>query len=372
METRAAASGDALRTQPMVINPYVRVTYCSDSEVLVKHGSRSRFSQIVSDEGKTKLIGRLLRSARDQVTLTELEQQGVIKPTEMDDATKLASYLLDRQILIRPSDYLPHVYLAMQYGTHATAITDRTIGLIGAGPLGSRVARELARVQPKGIRLLDGRKLREVHRSCFDIDSALVQPGMLFQEAAAQDLRARGFTAATPVEGLLTDQRAMTDVLDACDLAVVALESYSPRTLHAVNEVALTLRKPWMSLYCDGSEALVGPIYVPHETACYSEFELQNEANVALRDDYLLHKETLLGVDLETAELALPPYLSMMSGWATAALLPFLASGRSFAVGRAVRIDFERVSVDYQDVLKLPRCPACMQRRSGYPRHLFL
>src|SRR5439155_8319123 len=139
---------------------------------------------------------------------------------------------------------------------------------------------------------------------------------------------------------------------------VVALESYSPQVLHAANAVALAMEKPWLSVFSDGSQAFIGPVYVPGETPCYAEFELQSEATVALRDDFLVYKETVVADGWHTGAHLLTPYLSIMSGWATTALLNFVLGAQPFAVARSVWIDFERLSVDYTDVLKLPRCPA--------------
>jgi bacteriocin biosynthesis cyclodehydratase domain-containing protein len=127
-----------------------------------------------------------------------------------------------------------------------------------------------------------------------------------------------------------------------------------------------------VSLYTDGSEALVGPLYVPGETCCYNEFEIQHEATlVGMKDNYLLYKEALSEGRLDGSHLALPPYLNAAAALAATGVLRFLLSGKSFLVGRCTRLDFERMSVDYEEVMRLPRCPACSPRRPGH-RHLFM
>ena len=117
---------------------------------------------------------------------------------------------------------------------------------------------------------------------------------------------------------------------------------------------------------------MIGPIYVPGDTACYNEFEIQNEACIARQDDYHVYKDSLAPTDEpRVTDPVLPPFLAIASGWATAAALPFMTGGKSFLLERAVHVDFERAEIDYQDVLRLPRCPACAPARPAY-RHTFL
>jgi thiazole/oxazole-forming peptide maturase SagC family component len=358
-------------TQPLVVNPYVRITYCGNNEVLVKHGSRSRFSQVIRDEGRTKLLGRVLRGLRQPGSLADLVKGEMVREPETADAQRLLDYLVEQRILIPPTDYLPHVYFAMQYGGEGVeALRTRTVGMLGTGSLGSRIARELGRMQVKELVLLDARRAEAHDRAYFDLPSGVLQPDAPYAGMTQKALEADGFQAVRTVEGALEDPKALTDVFDQCDFVLLALEWASPTILHEANQVALTMGKPWMSVYVDGSEALIGPLYVPGETICYNEFEIQNEAAVSLHDDFLLHKETLVN-DPGGVHLVHPAFLSVISGWAATAALSFLCSGKTYVVGRCVRIDFERFAVDYQDILRLPRCPACAPQRPGY-RHTFL
>lgn len=365
------SAAETLRSQTLMINPHVHVTFCSNSEVLIKHGSRSRFSQVLRDEGRTHLLGKVLRNLRAPTSLAELQERQIVRDHELEDALKLIEHLRAEKILISPEDYLPHVYLSMQFGAAAAGLRACRLGLIGSGFLGSRLARDLARLQVRELVLLDDRRVQPRDRSYFDVSPALVEPGASFASITERALNDEGFTSVRTIEAALDDQRALTDLFDQVDVAVAALEWFSPQTLHGANAVSQALGKPWMSVYVDGSEALIGPIYVPGETPCYNELEIQHEAAISLKDDYLLYKESLIDDQVEPHHFVLPPYLNLLSGWTMTALLPFMISGRSFAVGRAVRIDFERVFVDYEDVLKLPRCPGCSAQRPAY-RHTFL
>ena len=366
----ATLSPDLVSTQVFCVNPYLCITRCSNDEILVKHGSRSRFSRVIRDDGRSNLLGKIVGRLRTAASLTDLLAEGTLSHEEQENAIALVNYLVQEHVLISPDEYLPHVYLSMHFGTQATQISSRTLGFVGAGALAMRIAREMGRLKPKAMILLDDRTITASDRLYFDSPPQTLAETTPYVQVVADDLNAYGYREVSSVEASLSDRRALTDLFEQSDFVVAALEWFSPGTLHAVNEVALEMRKPWISVYPDGSEALLGPIYVPGETHCYSEFEIQREANISLRDEYLLYKETLLE-STDSGHQFLPPYLSLMSGWAVSAIVPFLVTGRSFAVGRCLFVEFERMSIDYQEILKLPRCPACSPLRPGY-RHSYL
>jgi bacteriocin biosynthesis cyclodehydratase domain-containing protein len=343
---------ETLLDRQLMVNPYLRVAICGGDEVMIKHGSRSRFSQVVRDDGRTKLLGRIMRALYEPSTLRELEHREVFRADERPVAQQLLRYLVEQQIVISPDAYLPHVYLSMRYGAgKSSKLEEKTVGILGAGALASRVVHELGTFRLGGYALLDDR-----------IDAASVRA----------DIEGTSGAPVSLVEGAMHDSAALTELFSRVDFVVAAIDGFSPSTLHAVNRAAIASMKPWLSAYLDGSEGVVGPLYVPGETLCYTEFEIQNEAATGLRDEFLTHKEALAQANGDArSTLTLSPFVSVVSGWAATAALSFLGSGQCFLAGRSLRLDFERFSVDYQELLKLPRCPACAGLRTDY-RHTFL
>jgi thiazole/oxazole-forming peptide maturase SagC family component len=169
----------------------------------------------------------------------------------------------------------------------------------------------------------------------------------------------------------LADDGALEKLCQRSDFVVLALETYSPTVLHALNESAINTRTRWLSVYFDGSEAVIGPTYVPGETCCYHEFETQAQASLRYKAEYLVFKEFLRDTAVDTEPLVLPPYASVAAGFAVTSVVRSLLNGQTFTSGRAMRINFETLSIDMQDVLRLPRCPACGGARPTY-RNLFL
>ncbi|MDY7094226.1 MAG: TOMM precursor leader peptide-binding protein [Acidobacteriota bacterium] len=364
--------GNAL-AQAVVRNPYVTIVHCGDDEVVVKHGSRSKFTKNVRDEGRTKLLGRILRNVHSPASLSELHQQGVLKENELEDSANLVEYLRGEGVLIGAQEDVTRVYLRSVFGQDSP-LAERTVGLVGVGYLGSRIACQLSQMGVGTLIALDDRKVQkpELEKRYFDLLPGALEEGTAYTEVLGQHLDALGFGTYEGLDADFTDEKALDDLLRRCDFVVVCLEVFSPSTLHRVNSVAIEAEKPWASVYIDGSEAMVGPIYVPGESCCYNEFEIQQEATLgSMKDDYLVFKESLNGHEVNSSQFVLPPYLSTASGIAAMGILRFLLSGRSFLVGRTNRVDFERLSIDFEEVLRLPRCPACGPNRPGY-RNLFM
>ena len=369
--------GIDIRVRPLVLNPHLRIVQCGNDELLVKHGFRSRFSTLLRDDARTGLLAVVLRAFREPSTLAALERSGIVSSSGLADASSLIEQLISQKVLIQPTDYLPRVYLSMCFGDAGVAALDpTTVGIVGCGYLGSRIARELARIRVDEMLLLDDRVARKEDAVYFDCANRLVEPDTPFVQVTARALQEIGYASTRPVFGPLHDDAGLASVFDQCGFVLVALERFSPSVLHAANRAALATGRPWMSVYFDGSEAVIGPIYVPGDTACYNEFEIQNEACIVRQDDYHVYKESLTAPNASAGcprvpDPVLPPFLAIASGWATAAALPFLSGGKSFLLERAVHVDFERAAIDYQNILKLPRCPACSPARPAY-RHTFL
>ena len=371
-DTRAA---DDIRARPLMVNPHLRIVQCGNDELLVKHGFRSRFSTLLRDDCRTGVLAVLLRAFREPSTLTDLESAGCISAARLADASSVVEQLVSQKVLIRPTEYLPRVYMSMRFGDQAAAALEPArVGIVGCGYLGMRVARELATARVNRILVLDDRVACREDAAYFDCAARLAKPGTAFVQIVVRTLEDMGYANASPVLGPLHDDACLTSVFDQSGFVVVALERFSPTVLHAANRIAIAARRPWMSVYFDGSEAVIGPVYVPGDTACYNEFEIQNEACVARQDDYHVYKESLTvgsAGDSRLPDPVLPPFLAVASGWATTAALSFLAGGKSFLLERAVHVDFERATIDRQNILRLPRCPACAPLRPEQ-QHTFL
>ncbi|MFH8223573.1 TOMM precursor leader peptide-binding protein [Streptomyces sp. NPDC018057] len=181
----------------------------------------------------------------------------------------------------------------------------------------------------------------------------------------------RGLSAGTDGLDAADGDEKLAALLDDTDLVVLALDGFRPSLLHRLNRAAVAAGRPWLPVYADGSELIVGPLVVPGESACYNEHEIQHESSRALRHEYQLYSEELARRTADDLPPLLAPYAALAASWASIGITPYLVDGAGFLVGRAIRIDLERLEITQEHVLRLPRCPVCTEQRPSF-RHPFL
>ena len=369
-----AASGDgaapALRDRTLVLNPALHVIHCGEDEVLVIHGARSDFRRSIRDDGRTRVLGRVVEALSQPTSLAALVQDGAIADDDEPAAMELLEHLLDEHVVVGADETPTGAYLAALHGT-GSPLAAATVGMVGTGFLGARVAEELARSGVGRLVLLDDRQVAagDAEARLLSVDA---QAGDDYVRALERHLSGLGFSEVEVVDGALHDGDALASVFETSDFVVVAADTFASRLFHQADIASIEFDTPWVSAYLDGSEACVGPFYVPGETACYNEFEIQNEASLSIKPaDYYMYKEALNKGGLRRAQFVLPSHLSATAGLLASAVVPFLAYGRTYLVNRCLRLNFERPYLDYEEVLKLPRSPVSAPTRHGY-RHVFM
>jgi len=140
------------------------------------------------------------------------------------------------------------------------------------------------------------------------------------------------------------------DTSPGADLVVVAPSSDEMPLLPGWNRRALETSSTWLQvLPFDGSLAAVGPIYVPHESACYECYRLRRSANVGPLPD--------TGCGRYPAS---PAGDAVLEGLAATVALRFLGLGDTLSVGVLTAVVQSRdVSWSRHVLYRVPRCPAC-------------
>ena len=367
------------KTEPVVtehrflLNPALKFIFCGEDEILVLHGMRSKFNQTVRDEGRTHLLGRVLRRLASPTSLRDLQEQKVIGEEEFEDAAELFATLAS-QGFISPADENPIVSYLNAVVEENQTLDNICIGIIGAGYFGSRVAAELAKVGVGEMQILDDRRVENVavDQAQFNLSPAYIEKGQPYVESLQSHLSDLGYDRLKAIKEPYHNQDALESLFSASNFVVVPSEVFSSHLFHTVDLAALSAEKPWMSAFMDGSESCIGPIYVPGETCCYNEFEIQSEATLSIqRSEYYTYKEEMSKNGLYSHQFAFPPYASIAAGFVAGTASSFLLSRKSSLIGRCFRINFEKPYVDYEEILKLPRSPTSVDVRNGY-RHIFL
>lgn len=328
-----------------MVNPHLHVVRCSSDEILVKQGTRSLYSEVVTDDSHAGLLGAVVDAFRAPRAVADVVDA---LSTTANDAMPVVEGLVARDVLVSPDDDLAAIYLNTFHGADVAATS---VGIVGAGVLGRHVAEGLRGAGIEQFAVYDPRAAvadDPLTAKCFD--------GLL------PDRVALGPSSDFGIEAVFAQS----------DVVVVSWEWFSPKLLSQVNIASIDSGTPWLPVVVDGAEVVVGPTTVPGESACWFEYLAQTEASLMQKDAYTLFRDHLDDVDLRTAgAFVLPPLAQVGAGLAAVSVLRLAAGQPVPTLNRTLRVDLDRFTVDYQHVLRLPRCPACGPTRAAY-RQLFL
>jgi bacteriocin biosynthesis cyclodehydratase domain-containing protein len=173
----------------------------------------------------------------------------------------------------------------------------------------------------------------------------------------SEALGAAGVGSVHVVDGL--------DSLACADLAVVAPPGDDTESLRRFNETALRAGSVWFPILpFDGDKRIVGPLFVPGETACYHCF-------VARRRSAVHYGEEFCALDATPAPFPAPGALDLLAaGVAVSVLTRWLVDHDGNVPGRYYAIEAHgSVALSPHRLYRVPRCAACgAQRRQGSPQ----
>jgi bacteriocin biosynthesis cyclodehydratase domain-containing protein len=340
------------------------LVFISDNELLIQFGTRSRPSELLRDADLTgvlkKTVGRLLQAP---ATLAELLEG--VEEKDRADTRKLLNDLIGRGIITDLRRTPVQQYLRYTL-TGESTLEERSVGLIGTGPIGVRIAHSLLLHGISRLLLLDDRKPDELWRSFLPLDRQSVEGASHTSSEVLRDaLLAAGHQGVQDLPGRL-DPAGIEAAVVKSDFSVVALEQPNLRLAHLVNRFCIRHRKPWMLTTIDGNFGLVGPLFLPLHTACYNDYQVLANAATPSPAMARKHRQHIDGRVSSGFFPGLPAYVEILAGFSSLAIVDFLLRGTTFALGRVVVMDFDGMAIEVEDVLKLPRCPVCGRERSAY------
>ncbi|MEX0153348.1 TOMM precursor leader peptide-binding protein [Microbacterium sp. LMI1-1-1.1] len=278
-----------------------------DDEVFVREGSRAAFSKIVRDPARRRLLARIVQAATDPVSASELADRW---GAACSDIEEIAAQLADAGVLTRSAE----------------PVGTTVVALHGEGLLADALTGLLRRDARLDLRALD------------QLDDVL--------ELFASE----GVESGDVVLAIVSDVLNPVQFLEA-------------------NTFSLEFGIPAIYVHTDGPEAVIGPLVVPGETACYLCHDLQDEGARHLRDEYLVYKDSLSrGVPGPGSD---PAVIDLAAAWARMALARRDPSSTGFLDQRVLRVETSRMEVMSHRILTIPRCPACATTRPEL-QHTFL
>lgn len=336
----------------------------SDDEVLVQFGTRSYPSELLRDTDLTgilgKIIGRLLQGPAKVVELLS-----GLRKEDLAEAYNLIDDLTQRGILTDVHSSPVEQYLHYTFSGEST-LADRSVSLLGAGPIGTQMAHSLLQHGIGRISLLDDRRADRLWYTFLPFGPEHVGDDGTPAHVVLRDrLLASGHAGVESLDGQL-DAAGVEAAVVRSDFIVVAFEQPHLGLAHLVNRYCIRERKPWMLATIDGNFGLVGPLFLPIHTACYNDYRVLAHAAIPSPQMARKYRQHILRRGVSSFFPGLPAYTEIVAGYASLAIVHFLLRDTSFVLGRVLMIDFDRMLIDVEDVLKLPRCPVCGAEKSTY------
>jgi len=316
-------------------NPAFVPVIVDQDTVEITIGPWSGTSYTIHDDERDGKVAALLDSIDGETHIeTLLEPMDAQQQTEFGKLlTKLSNDSVIYDSANRDPGSWTHLTLRDRFeDPDRNRLESRRVLVIGGGEMGTQVTKDLSSIGVEEVGFIDPRESTPDHE--FD------EPVVDFEAESLEESVA------------------------AADFVVYTTSQPDPNLEDRINRATQDHGTPWTSARIAGFDGFIGPTIFPGETACfecYREREMANVADPARYQAYLRQ----LGDRPETTQLRLPGMARMLAGYLVMDLVNLLAFGTGFTSGRVFVVDGTRLSIESNDVLKLPRCQTCGTERGN-------
>lgn len=155
----------------------------------------------------------------------------------------------------------------------------------------------------------------------------------------------------------VVDERVPDSTIRSADFVVYATDGYHPEYVMAINRTTHESNTPWMPIQRIGFNGIVGPTIYPGTTPCYNCFRDRMLANV--EQPRLFGAFERKCANDGAGQPVDRPHLRLLAGYASMDLMNLLAYGQGYTVSRIITTNSLDMSIEFNDVLKSPRCDVC-------------
>lgn len=157
---------------------------------------------------------------------------------------------------------------------------------------------------------------------------------------------------------------SLTDAIKKLDYLIVCQETSDPNFLIKINSICLENGVRWIRVAIEGTTALLGPTIIPHQSACFVCYEKRIDSNISDLENHIAYRRHLECSQNFSSEGIFPALNSVIAGQVA---LEIARSITGFApqktIGRFYVFDATSPTAIGHDVLRLPRCSACISQK---------
>jgi thiazole/oxazole-forming peptide maturase SagC family component len=141
---------------------------------------------------------------------------------------------------------------------------------------------------------------------------------------------------------------------------VIATKVINPIAFRTLNRISLHLTVPWLHAALDGPFLFVGPLFLPHRSSCYECFEMRVSMNLRENASYQRYKSALVERCVRHGSLPLNTALiAVLAAHTAMETINYVATGSGFTLQKVLAIYLPTMEITFNEVLRLPSCPAC-------------
>lgn len=300
--------------------------------VELRHGVWNPVSFLLNDESKTGNLFRLLQRLDGNQTPAALARELGL-PREQVEA--VIDHVDQLGVLESGAENLLDYYLDSVVPTLAAAKppTPRRIILMGEASIIEAVERQIKEVHPGADIVPADAGARRV---VFTDDISWMFDGAEFHDR----------------------MQAFASWKDS--FVLLASSVINPLHHKVLNRASLEYGFPWIHAAIDGPFLLIGPCFVPRRSSCYECFERRVTMNLRDGASYVAYKEALATRQIKHGQMPIDPMLrAMLVSHTAMEVVNFVATGASFVLGKCLSIFLPTMEFAYNEVLRVPGCPAC-------------
>lgn len=165
---------------------------------------------------------------------------------------------------------------------------------------------------------------------------------------------------------LVSTEKIPDDVTNDCILTLICCDTDDIELSRESNKVAISEGRKISFFRLTESTALMGPLVVPGQSACFECAHQRYVGNLKFADEYLAYATQHLQ---NNPQQSLPPYMEGMLEFLVVHHVMSISYGLFdiTAPGYIYRFDLSRLKAEAMPVLKLPRCPVCRRPALNAP-----
>ncbi|GJL77834.1 MAG: hypothetical protein NPINA01_08230 [Nitrospinaceae bacterium] len=181
-----------------------------------------------------------------------------------------------------------------------------------------------------------------------------------------ESLSGSGIDSSLELQHILDKSQSNNDLsldhsIKNLDYLIVCEETPDPKLCKRINSLCLKHGVRWARVALEGTKAILGPTVIPHQSACFVCYEKRIDSNISELEDHVAYRNHLESSETLQNEGIISPLNSVLAGQMALELVRLITGfAPPKTIGRFYEFSAVSPAVVGHEVLRLPRCPACI------------